>query len=142
MDLGRLLHPESVAVVGATENPAAYGSEAVRNLQRLGFAGRLYAVNPRRSSVHGVPCLPSLADLPEAVDAVVVAIPAADAAEVVEAAGARGCGGAVVFAAGFAEGRGGPALQEALVAAAARWDLPVCGPNGNGIVALPHRVAL
>jgi acetyl-CoA synthetase len=62
--------------------------------------------------------------------------------DVVEEAGARGCGGAVVFAAGFAEARAGATLQARLTAAARAYRLPVCGPNGNGIVHLPGRVAL
>ncbi len=130
----RLLAPRSVAVVGATERPGAYGSEAVLNLARCGFAGAVYAVNPGRASVHGVPSFASLADLPEAVDAVVVAVPAERVAAVVDEAGALGCGGAVVFAAGFAETRDGAGRQAELVAAARAHDLPVCGPNGNGIV--------
>ena len=71
-----------------------------------------------------------------------MAIPAETAPDVVEEAGALGCGGAVVFAAGFAEARDGDVLQDRLVAAARRHGLPVCGPNGNGIVCLPDRVAL
>ncbi len=142
MDAGRLLHPRSIAVVGATERPGAYGGEALLNLRRLGFPGEVYGVNPGREQAHGYPCVPTVADLPEAVDAVVVAIPAADAPAAVEAIGARGCGGAVVFAAGFAESAGGGALQDELVAAARAHDLPVCGPNGNGIVSLPARMAL
>src|SRR5262247_4516736 len=59
--------------------------------------------------------------------------------DLVDQAGALGCGGAVVFAAGFAESGNGRALQDALIAAARRHQLPVCGPNGNGIIALPHR---
>lgn len=142
MDVGRLLHPRSIAVVGATERAGSYGGEALLNLRRLGFAGTVYGVNPGRSEVHGYACVPSVAALPEAVDAVVVAIPAAAAPEAVAAIGARGCGGAVVFAAGFAESAGGVALQDDLVAAARAHDLPVCGPNGNGIVSLPARMAL
>ena len=135
----RLLSPGSIAVVGATERPGSYGGEALLNLQRLGFCGRTFAVNPKRSSVHGVRAYPSLEDLPEAPDAVVVAIPAAGAPEIVARARVLGCGGAVVFAAGFAEARE-TELQTALAAAAD--GLPVCGPNGNGIVSLPDRVAL
>jgi len=142
MDLGRLLAPTSVAVVGATERPGAYGSEALLNLERIGYEGRVYAVNPARERVHGVACHPDLAALPEAPDAVVVAIPAPDVPPVVESAGACGCGGAVVFAAGFAEAPGGAALQDSLVGAARRHELPVCGPNGNGIVGVAGRVAL
>jgi acetyl-CoA synthetase len=137
--LARLLRPASVAVVGASERPGSYGGEALRNLARLGFPGRVYAVNPRHDAVLGVDSYPSLADLPEAPDALVVAIPAAAAPAVVGEASALGCGGAVVFAAGFAEA-GSDGLQRELAAAAA--GMPVCGPNGNGIVSLWDRVAL
>ena len=142
MDLSRLLRPASIAVVGATDRAASYGGEALLNLQRLGYPGRVYAVNPRREAAHGHACHASLAALPEAPDAVVVAIPAGDVPDVVEEAGALGCGGAVVFAAGFAEAREGVGLQRRLVDAARRHRLPVCGPNGNGIVCLPARTAL
>ena len=63
-------------------------------------------------------------------------------AAVVEEAGAIGCGGAVVYGAGFGEIAQGAALERELVEAARRHGLPVCGPNGNGIVALHERVAL
>jgi acetyl-CoA synthetase len=141
MDLERLLRPRSVAVVGASERPGSYGGEALLNLKRLGFPGRLYAVNPVRDTAHGVACHRSLDDLPEAPDAVVVAIRAAEAAAVVDDAGRLGCGAAVVFAAGFAE-CGEEGLERDLAAAARRHAIPVCGPNGNGIVCLHDRVAL
>jgi acetate---CoA ligase (ADP-forming) len=142
LDLQRLLAPASVAVVGATDRPGSYAAETLLNLESIGFPGPVWGVNPRRTEVLGRPCVPSVADLPDAVDAVVVAIPAAGVGEAVEQAGARGCGGAVVFSAGFAEVPGGIALQEDLVAAAQRHGLPVCGPNGNGIVSPGRRVAL
>ena len=136
------MRPRSIAVVGATDRPASYGAQALLNLDAVGYPGEVWGVNPRRTSVLGRPCVPSVSDLPEAVDAVVVAIPAAGVASVLEEAGARGCGGAVVFSAGFAEFAGGVGLQADLVAAARRYDLPVCGPNCNGIVATHARTAL
>jgi acyl-CoA synthetase (NDP forming) len=142
LDLHRLLAPASVAVVGATDRPGSYAAETLLNLEAIGFLGPVWGVNPRRTEVLGRPCVPSVAELPEAVDAVVVAIPAAGVSEAVEQAGARGCGGAVIFSAGFAEVPGGVSLQEDLVAAAGRHHLPVCGPNGNGIVSPGRRVAL
>jgi acetyl-CoA synthetase len=142
MDLSRLLRPRSIAVVGASERPGSYGGETLLNLQRIGFAGDVWGVHPTRESTHGFDCFPSLEALPAVPDAVVVAIPAAVAPAVVEEAGRLRCGGAVVFGAGFAESRDGAALQEELVAAARAHDLPVCGPNGNGVVALHSRAAL
>jgi acetate---CoA ligase (ADP-forming) len=141
-DLGPLLAPRSVAVVGATSRPGSYADETLRNLKRLGFAGRVWGVHPTRQRVHGRTCVPTVADLPEPVDAVVVAIPAPGVPEVIEQAGARGCGGAVVYGAGFGETPDGVALEQALREAAARHDLPVCGPNCDGIVSFPARAAI
>lgn len=141
-DLARLLRPRSIAVVGATETPGAYSNQTILNLRSLGFDGEIVGVNPKRTEVLGLPCVPSVAELPFAADAVVVGIPAAAVPEVIEQAGARGCGGAVVFSAGFAESAAGGELQRDLLAAATRHDLPVVGPNCNGIVAMHARTAL
>ena len=86
-------------------------------------------MHPSRARCTGGRACPSLDDLPEPVDAVVVAIPAAGVPEVLASARARGCGGAVVFAAGFAEAGGG-ALQAELRAAAGRC--PCSGPTATG----------
>lgn len=141
MDLSRLLAPTSVAVVGATDRPGSYGGAALRNLLEAGFAGRLIGVNPGRSAVLGVPCVSSLADLGGPVDAVVVATPADTVPDVLDQAGALGCGGAIVFAAEFAE-TGRTDRQDALVSAAARHVLPVIGPNANGAVCLHSRAPM
>ncbi|MBV9683799.1 MAG: CoA-binding protein, partial [Solirubrobacterales bacterium] len=136
------MHPASIAVLGATERPGSYGAQALLNLSAIGFDGPVWGVNPRRTEVLGRPCVPSLADLPEPVDAVVVAIPAAGVPAAIDAAGERGCGGAVVIGAGFGEVAEGVSLQASLVASASRHQLPVCGPNCNGIVSMHDRVAL
>ena len=142
MDPAPLISPRSVAVVGASERPGAYSDLILRNLDAWGFEGPVWGVNPKHERVHGRPCLPSVAELPEPVDAVVVAIPAEDAPEAVEQAGARGCGGAIVISAGFAEIDTGRELQRRLRGAALAHDLPLCGPNGNGVLALHHRAPL
>ena len=76
-DLSRLFRPASIAVVGASERPGSYSSQTLVNLEAIGFPGRVYGVNPKRTQAHGRPCFPSVSELPEPVDALVVAIPAA-----------------------------------------------------------------
>jgi acetate---CoA ligase (ADP-forming) len=168
MELGRLLHPRTVAVVGATEREDSYAGQTLLNLAAAGFPGRVWGVNPGRTEVYGRPCFPALTDLPEPPDAVVVAIPAPAVPAVIEEAGRLGCGGAVVYSAGFgemaagadaqgtelmagggentagggAQAAAGAEYERALRAAALRHGLPVCGPNGDGIVALHERAAL
>src|SRR5690349_8754092 len=141
MDLTRLMHPRSIAVVGATPRTDTYAHEALRNLATLGYEGEVWGVHPVHREVLGRPVFASLAELPAPADAVVVAVPAAAVPAAVEEAGAIGCGGAVVFAAGFADG-GAPELEARLVAAAMRHGLPVIGPNCDGMVRLHERVAL
>jgi len=141
MDLSRLLAPRSVAVVGATERAGSYGAATMHNLLGAGFEGRLVAVNSSRTSVFGVPCVTSLADLGDPVDAVVVATPADSVPELLDQIGAAGCGGAVVYAAEYAE-TGRTDRQQALVAAAYRHRLPVIGPNANGLVSVTNRAPL
>jgi acyl-CoA synthetase (NDP forming) len=142
VDLGRLMRPASVAVVGATDRPGSYAAEALHNLEAIGFEGPVWGVNPRRTEVLGRECVPTVSDLPVAVDALVVAIPAAGVPAAIDQAGARGCGGAVVFSAGFGEVASGLDRHRELVAVAARHGLPVCGPNCNGIVSPRHGIAL
>ena len=142
VDLRRLMHPSSIAVVGATDRSGSYAAQVLLNIETIGFEGDVWGVNPSRDEVLGHPCVPSIADLPVAVDAIVVAIPAAGVPEVIDQAGARGCGGAVVISAGFGEIAEGVALNDELVAAATRYGLPVCGPNCNGIAAPATRTAL
>jgi acetate---CoA ligase (ADP-forming) len=138
MRLDRILAPRSIAVVGASPRPDSYGNRALANLVRAGFAGQLHGVHPTADQVHGVSCVPRLSDLPDPPDAVVIATPAGTVTDLVAEAGALGCGGAVVFASGFT----GTGTGEALRRAATTHGIPVCGPNGNGVVALHHRAPM
>src|SRR6188472_3602623 len=123
-DPAPLLDPRSIAVVGANDRPGSYGDIVLRNLARAGFAGPVWGVNPRRTEVHGRPCVPSVADLPQPVDAVVVAIPAAGVPDVIRDAAARDCGGAIVISAGFGEIAQGLELERELSEAALAGGLP------------------
>src|SRR3954471_10089373 len=141
MDLTRLMSPRSIAVVGATPRADTYAHETLRNLALLGYDGAVWGVHPTHRSVLGREVFPSVGDLPEPADAVVVAVPAAGVPDVLDEAGAVGCGGAFVSGAGCADA-GEAALEDRLAAAAARHDLPVIGPNCDGMVRLHERVAL
>lgn len=142
MDLTRLLSPRSVAVVGASQRRGTYGNQTVANLVEAQFDGPIYPVHPTNESLYGLACFPSLSDLPEVPDAVVIATPARTVPALVDEAGALGCGGAVVFAAGFAEVPHGKPLQDELRRVALQHQIPVAGPNGNGVISLHQRAPL
>ena len=136
MDLRPLLEPKSIAVVGANDRVGSYADLVIRNLATAGFDGDVWGINPKRTEVHGLTCVPSLLDLPQPVDSVIVAIPAAAVSGAVQDAIDRGCGGAIVISAGFGELESGKKLERELSEVARRGSLPVCGPNGNGVAAI------
>ncbi len=134
MRLQRLLYPRSIVFVGGRECAIAIG-----RTQALGFAGRIAAVNPKRGELGGVATLPTIDQLEFVPDAAFVALPRTAAVEAVRALRARGCGGAVIYAAGFAETGDGD-LQRALLDAAD--GMPLLGPNCYGFINATARVAL
>ncbi len=140
--LDPLLEPESLAVVGLSDDAGKHGGRVLANLRKLGYGGQVWGVNPRLPEVEGAAVFASLHDLPGVPDLVVCAVPAPVVPGVVAAAGELGVGAAVVFAGGFAEsGAAGESLQEALKAAAATG-IRVLGPNSGGVIRPSHGLAV
>ncbi|HEY2231556.1 MAG TPA: acetate--CoA ligase family protein [Xanthobacteraceae bacterium] len=138
-----LLCPANIAIVGASDRPGSWSGGVRRALARSGFAGKVYPVNPRNTTVwNGETCYPSLRDLPERPDHVVVLVPGAAAAATITEAGRSGARSATVFSSGFGEGGDpeGRALAETLRRAIDEAGIAVSGPNCNGNLAAPHRL--
>lgn len=130
-----LLHPRSVAVIGASTDPSKIGHAVLRNLLQANFSGPVYPVNPEHKSVRGVRAYPSVLDIPDAVDLAVVAVPAASVDEVMDACLAKGVKALVVVTSGFGEtGPGGLSAERRLVAEARAHGMRVVGPNALGVV--------
>jgi len=131
----RLLRPGSVAVVGANDKPGALGASVLGNLDRSGFSGAVYPVNPNRETIGQRRCLPSVEALPEGIDVAVLAIPRAGVLDAVRGLAARKAGAAIIFSAGFAEGGPeGVAEQAEIARIAAEAGMVIEGPNCLGMV--------
>jgi acyl-CoA synthetase (NDP forming) len=132
--LERLLHPQSVAIIGASQRTGSFGERTQRNL--AGFAGRVHLINARYDRLGDLPCYPSIAALPEAPDLAVVAAPMEAVEGVVRDCVAAGVGGAIIYAAGFAE-TGRPecvSLQARIADIAREGGLRLVGPNCIGML--------
>lgn len=133
--LQRLLHPRSVAVVGASEDALRIGGRPIAYMRQQGYQGLLLPVNPNRASVQGLPAFASVAALPQTPDVAVVAVAAPLAPQVIADLGARGAGAAIVLSAGFAEiGPEGERLQRQMADAARASGIRVLGPNSLGVL--------
>jgi acyl-CoA synthetase (NDP forming) len=126
-NLRRLLAARSIAFVGG-----AMLEGAIRYCAELGFQGEVWAVNPKRTTLGGVACVPTLADLPRVPDAAFVATAPETAVGVVAELARLGAPSAVCYTSGFAE-VGDGALQ-AKLAEAAGPELALVGPNCIGAI--------
>jgi acetyl coenzyme A synthetase (ADP forming)-like protein len=132
--IGRMLEAQTVAIVGASRNPANVGHQVMVNLLDS-FEGIVYPVNPNATGVAGVRAYPSLADLPDPVDLAVIAVPSAIVLDTVRQCAAAGIKSVVVLTAGFGElGAEGAAVEHELRTIARGSGLRLVGPNCVGIV--------
>ncbi|MGI9523323.1 MAG: acetate--CoA ligase family protein, partial [Hyphomicrobiaceae bacterium] len=132
--LDDLLTPESVAVVGASDDPTRIGGRPISFFKKLGYAGRVYPVNPNRDSVQGIPAYPSLKDIPDQVDFALIAVPAKHVVEVVRDAVASSVKTVMIFSSGFGEtSEAGQRAQDQLTAIARTSGVRIIGPNCLGV---------
>ncbi len=131
----RVLHPKSIAVVGASRTPGSVGHALLGNIVRTEFAGTVYPVNLHAPSVLGIAAYPSIAALPEIPDLAVIAVPSRAVRSVLVACGEAGVAGVVIVTAGFAEIDDDGAAAEAELVQLARWyGMRIVGPNCIGVV--------
>lgn len=138
-----LLRPASVALVGASSNPAKSTARPLRYLSEGGWTGTVYAINPSVAAIGAVATWPSLAALPETPDQVFVMTSADRAVEVVQECVRLGVPLVTIMSDGFAEaGPAGRARQDALVAAARGSSTRVLGPSSLGVVDVASRLTV
>ena len=141
MNLDSLFSPDSIAVIGASQNPQKVGGMPVHLLGRLGYTGAVWPVNPAAAEVQGLKAYASVADLPGPADMAIVAVPAAGVEQVIEELIAQRARSAVVLSSGFAEmGAQGAAVQARIAARARDAGLALLGPNCLGVMNLRRNV--
>jgi acetyl coenzyme A synthetase (ADP forming)-like protein len=141
--LGAVFAPRTVAVIGASRDPASVGGALFRNLLRWGFTGTVYPVNPAAHSIAGVRAYPDVADLPEAPDLAFIAVPAKHVFEIARQCAAKGVRALCVLTAGFAEtGKSGAAAQKELLDVCRASGMRLVGPNCMGLVNTSGQVRL
>ncbi|WP_127783344.1 bifunctional GNAT family N-acetyltransferase/acetate--CoA ligase family protein [Rhodococcus sp. X156] len=138
-----VLHPSSVAVIGASTDRFKVGHAVLVNLLRAGFTGPVYPVNAENRSVQGIRAYAAVSDIPDPVDLAVVAVPASGVEAVLDDCLAKGVKALVVISAGFSEaGPEGLAAERRMVEAARAHGMRVVGPSALGVANTDPEVAL
>lgn len=140
-DFTRMFNPRGIAVVGANPDATRPGRQTLLALQRHGYTGGVYPVNPKYPDIGGYKSYASIADIDGPVDTAVIALPARLVPDVITQCSQKGIAFAVVLGGGFREvGPEGEALERQMLQAARAGGVRLIGPNCLGYKNVPGRV--
>ena len=133
-ELSPLFSPQSIAIIGASNNPDKWGYRMVSRPLNSSFRGPIYPINPKEKEIEGLKVYPNIKDVPEPVEMAIITLPAPLVAESVKDCAAKGVKAMVVISAGFAEtGQEGKVMQDEVARIAKKAGIRFMGPNGMGI---------
>ena len=135
--------PESIALIGASADEKKLTARPQRFLQRFGYTGKIFPINPGRKEVLGLTAYPDLASAPGPIDHAMIMVPAAHVPDAVERCCEAKIPVATIFSAGFAElGEEGLAIQQRMVNTARAGGLRLLGPNCMGMINVGDAIPL
>ena len=124
---------KSVAIIGATERVGAMGRLPLEYLQKYGFSGEIFPVNPKGGNILGLPAFESVKDIGKKIELALVMVPANFVKEAVQDCADADVGVAIVMSSGFAEAdETGAIAQDELLAIAKKSGMRLVGPNCIG----------
>ena len=134
LNLDKLFHPESIALIGASDRDKSLGNIVMRNLMASGFAGPVLPVNPKYQTIKGVYAYQTIDALPVVPDLAVICTPAPTVPQIISELGRKGTRAVVVISSGFHENNGDHDLERQMLDAAEEFNLRILGPNCVGLL--------
>ena len=139
-DLSSFLKPQSIAIIGASNNPSKISGRPIEYLKRYNYQGEIYPVNPNYDEIQGLKAYKSIDDLPDGIDLVVIAIAAKHVISTLKTCIEKNVKSVMILSSGFAEmGEEGRVLQEEISTIAKESGIFVIGPNCQGVANLKDR---
>ena len=133
--LSKLFEPDSVAIIGVSDNPLSVGNVVMRNMIEAGYTGKLYPVNPKHTTLFDRECYDSVEHIPQRLDLAIVGVRAELTPELIDSCGRAGVRHVVVITDGFSEtGERGAALGRDLYARARQHRIRLMGPRSLGFL--------
>ena len=135
----QLTHPESIVVVGGSNDVTKPGGKVLKNILDGGFTGQISVVNPKESNVQGISSYATALDIPN-TDLAVIAIAAKYVPDVVDQlAFQKKTRAFIILSAGFSEeSHEGKVLEDRIVATVNQVGGSLIGPNCVGILTPQH----
>jgi len=143
LDLSPLLKPQSIAIVGISNDFSTIGGRLFKSLVDHGYRGKIFPVNSKYQEVGGIKCYPNLSEIDSEVDSILVAVQGKEVARVIEESGKKKIKSAIIYSTGLTEpSKTGKPTREEILSLAKQYNLSVCGPNSIGIVDFHNSIAM
>lgn len=134
-NLDRIIKPQQVAIIGASEKAGTIGNILMKNLIEAGFPGAVLPVNPKYQKIHGYQAYQSVSDLNVGIDLAIIATPIHTVPEIILECINRKVGGAIVISAGGKEaGEQGNEIEKKIREITLPSGFRIIGPNCLGII--------
>lgn len=137
--MNRIMRPDAVAVIGASESAGKIGNSVMKNLIDGGYQGEIYPIHPKGGTIMGREAYKSVKDVPGDVDVAIFAIPAHLVAGALTEVGEKKVPGAVLIPSGFSE-TGNEEGQQELIDISRKYDIRLMGPNIYGFYYTPKNL--
>jgi acetyl coenzyme A synthetase (ADP forming)-like protein len=134
--MNRIMKPNAVAVIGASNEDGKIGNSVMKNLINGGYKGKIFPIHPKADEIVGLKAYPSVKDVPGDVDVAIFAIPAKFVAGALVECGEKKIPGAVLIPSGFAE-TGNVEGQDEIIAIGRKHSVRLMGPNIYGFYYTP-----
>ncbi|MBL7174396.1 MAG: CoA-binding protein [Desulfobacteraceae bacterium] len=136
-------NPESVAIVGASKNPASINHNLIANLVNLGYEGRIFPVNPKEKEILGIKTYSNISDIEENVDLAVISLSNSLTPKVLEECVKKGIKRVTLVAGGFSEtGLQGKTIQKQMAELLQKNGVRAIGPNALSPINVPKKFAI
>ncbi|MHA1382475.1 MAG: acetate--CoA ligase alpha subunit [Candidatus Helarchaeota archaeon] len=143
MSMDKFFSPASVAVIGASTNPAKVGYAVLNNIIKGGFNGKIFPINPKATEILGKKAYPSVEEVKEDIDLAVIIVPAKFVPSVMEQCGKKKITAVIVISAGFKEiGHEGAVLEKKLIEICKKYGIRMLGPNVLGLTSYSSNTLL
>ena len=131
----QLLHPESIVVIGGSNNVHKPGGAIVRNLISGGYKGTLRIVNPKEDEVQGVKAFHEISEIPP-TDLAILVIPSKMCPDAVDMlAKDKEVRAFIIISAGFGEEtKEGAVLEQHILDTCQKYGAALIGPNCIGLL--------
>lgn len=134
-NLEKMINPQSIAVIGASSDPAKVGFQLLNNIVESKFSGKVYPINPKGGTILDLKVYDNLSSVQDQVELAIIVVPAVIVPQVLMDCVEKKVSSVVIISAGFSEiGDEGKKLQEEIVKICKDNEINMMGPNCLGFV--------